>query len=213
MTTQSIYERTDIDEAIRALKSDLLGPEGPRISTTRKYNFAILPYRPSDELKLRQRIKRLSEELRAEGWSVLPIALHRMLLERLRRLEPAHLEAVIQREKRLQTRDPERSLKHLTEFLSRHIEGPEGLAADVAKAITDFKERLPSPTSPAVTFIGRAGALYPFFRTSALLRHIDGHTGDVPVILLYPGERRDLSALSFMGELAPDRDYRPRIYP
>jgi hypothetical protein len=35
---------------------------------------------------------------------------------------------------------------------------------------------------------------------------------DVPVVLLYPGKRRDLSALSFMGELQPDRDYRPRIY-
>jgi len=42
---------------------------------------------------------------------------------------------------------------------------------------------------------------------------IDGHTGDTPVVLLYPGVRRDLSALSFMGELDPDRDYRPRIYP
>jgi len=213
MTTTSPYERTDLDEAIRALKSDLCGPEGPRISTTRKYNFAILPYRPSDELKLRERIKRLTHELRGEGWSVLSIALHRMLLERLRRLEPAHLESVIARETRLHAKDPQRALTHLTEFLSRHIEGPEGLAADVAKQITDFKAQLPSPTSPAVAFVGRAGALYPFFRTSALLRHIDGHTGDVPVVLLYPGERRDISALSFMGELAPDRDYRPRIYP
>ena len=57
-----------------------------------------------------------------------------------------------------------------------------------------------------------SGQLYPFFRTSALLRHIDGRTGDVPVVLLYPGKRRELSALSFMGELQPDRDYRPRIY-
>jgi len=33
------------------------------------------------------------------------------------------------------------------------------------------------------------------------------------VVLLYPGERRGEAGLSFMGELAPDRDYRPRIYP
>lgn len=213
MTASELYERTDIDEAIRALEADLLGPDGPRISTTRKYNFAIVPYRPNEELKLRKRIKTLSEKLRAEGWSVLSIALHRLLFERLRRLEPDHLASVIAREKRLHTKDPDRALTHLTEFLSRHIEGPEGLATDVAKAITDFKATLPAPDAPAVCFIGRAGALYPFFRTSALLRHIDGHTGDVPVILLYPGERRGLSALSFMGELTPDRDYRPRIYP
>lgn len=213
MTAPDLYERTDIDEAVRALKADLLGPDGPRISTTRKYNFAILPYRPNEELKLRKRVKTLSEELRAEGWSVLSIALHRLLLDRLRRLEPEHLTSVIAREKRLHAKDPERALTHLTEFLSRHIEGPDGLAVDVAKAITEFKAQLPSPDAPAVAFIGRAGALYPFFRTSALLRHIDGHTGDVPVVLLYPGERRGLSALSFMGELTPDRDYRPRIYP
>jgi hypothetical protein len=213
MSTRGLYERTDIDEAIQALKSDLLGPEGPRISTTRNYNFAILPYQPAAELKLRQRVRRLAAELQAEGWSVLLLPLHRMLLERIRRLEPEHLAGIIAREKRLHARDPGRALTHLTELLSRHIEGPDGLAADVSRAILDFKAQLPSPTSPAVTFIGRAGALYPFFRTSALLRHIDGHTGDVPVILLYPGERRDLSALSFMGELAPDRDYRPRIYP
>jgi hypothetical protein len=47
------YERTDLDEALRALKSDLLGPEGPRISTTRNYNFAILHPRRT-ELKLRR---------------------------------------------------------------------------------------------------------------------------------------------------------------
>lgn len=213
MTTPDSYERTDISEAIRSLKSDLLGPDGPRISTTRKYNFAILPYHPSDEIKLRRSVARLTEELRAEGWSVLSLALHRMLLDRLRRLEPELLESVIARETRLHVKDSPRALTYLTEFLSRHIEGPEGLAADVGKAITDFKAQLPRPDAPAVTFVGRAGALYPFFRTSALLRHIDGLTGDVPVVLLYPGERRGHSALSFMGELSPDRDYRPRIYP
>lgn len=213
MTTAASPQRTDLDSAIRALKQDLVGPDGPRISTTRNYNFAILPYLPQEELALRKRIKTLTEELRAEGWSVLSLALHRLLLDRLRRLDPGHLESTIARERRLHTKDPERSLTFLTEFLSHHIEGPDGLAADVANAITEFKARLPSPDAPAVAFVGRAGALYPFFRTSALLRHIDGHTGDVPVVLLYPGVRHGQSGLSFMGELTPDRDYRPRIYP
>jgi len=38
-------------------------------------------------------------------------------------------------------------------------------------------------------------------------------TRNIPVVLLYPGERKDTTALSFMGELDADRDYRPRIYP
>jgi hypothetical protein len=205
------FDRTDLDVAVRALKTDLLAPGGPRISTMHNYNFAILPYEPDEELKLRHRIKRLSEELKAEGWAVCSIALHRLLLDRLKRLGEGRLESLVERERALAEDDPDGALEHLTEVLARQIEGPDGLAADVAKVLTDFRAGLAEGT-PAVAFIGRAGALYPFFRTSALLRHIDGRTGDVPVVLLYPGKRRELSALSFMGELQPDRDYRPRIY-
>lgn len=205
------FDRTDLDHAVRALKTDLLSPGGPRISTMHNYNFAILPYEPDEELKLRTRIKRLSEELKAEGWAVCSIALHRLLLDRLKRLGDGRLESLVERERALAEDDPEVALEHLTEILAQQIEGPNGLAADVAKVLTDFRAGLAEGT-PSVAFIGRAGALYPFFRTSALLRHIDGRTGDVPVVLLYPGRRRELSALSFMGELQPDRDYRPRIY-
>jgi hypothetical protein len=51
------------------------------------------------------------------------------------------------------------------------------------------------------------------FRTSSLLKHIDGRTRNVPVVLLYPGERRGPTGLSFMGVVNADSDYRPRIYP
>ena len=64
-----------------------------------------------------------------------------------------------------------------------------------------------------LALVGRAGSLFPFFRSSALLRHIDGKTHNVPVVLLYPGERRGPTGLSFMGVVPPDNDYRPRIYP
>jgi hypothetical protein len=33
------------------------------------------------------------------------------------------------------------------------------------------------------------------------------------LVLLYPGERRGNTGLSFMGIVNPDSDYRPRIYP
>jgi hypothetical protein len=64
-----------------------------------------------------------------------------------------------------------------------------------------------------LALIGRAGALYPFYRTSGLLKYLAGRTLGVPVVLLYPGERRGENGLSFMSILEPDRDYRPRIYP
>lgn len=203
----------DLDEALAALERDLLAPDGPQISTMRNYRFAILPYLPSEEFKLRARILRLTERLRSEGWQVLPISLQRLLLDRIRATGQANIEALVAREKRLYMRDPERALAHVREKIAPHVEGPDGLASDVVRLIEQFADAHPGMEDRSVVFIGRAGALYPFFRSSALLRHIDGKTRRIPVVLLYPGKREDKSALSFMCELPADRDYRPRIYP
>jgi hypothetical protein len=203
----------DLDEALGALKRDLLSEDGPQISTMRNYRFAILPYLPSDEFKLRRRILQLTEELRAEGWAVLPISLQKLLLERIRATGKENVDALIVREKRLHERDPERALAHLREKIAPHIEGPDGIAGDVARLIGEFAGKNPGMADRSLVVIGRAGALYPFFRSSALLKHIDGKTHNIPVVLLYPGRREDTSGLSFMGELPADRDYRPRIYP
>ena len=70
----------------------------------------------------------------------------------------------------------------------------------------------PAADHRTVIFLARAGALHPFFRTSALLKHVAGHTHNVPVVLLYPGKLVGETGLSFMGVLPADRDYRPRIY-
>ncbi|MEI8257514.1 MAG: BREX protein BrxB domain-containing protein, partial [Deltaproteobacteria bacterium] len=184
-----------------------------QISTMRNYRFAILPYDPGQEFRLRQRMQRLTHQLKAEGWAVLPISLQKLLLDRIRRLGPDVVQGLIAREQSLYARDPDRALEHLRTRIAPHIEGPEGIAADVVRCIDEFVAEDPERASKTLVLIGRAGALYPFFRTSALLRHIDGKTHQLPVVLLYPGKRRDLSALSFMGELPADRDYRPRIYP
>ena len=84
--------------------------------------------------------------------------------------------------------------------------------ADCARVIDEHVDRNPDSVDRMLAVIGRAGGVYPFFRSSALLRHLDGRTRGVPVVLLYPGERRGPTSLSFMGQLDPDADYRPRIY-
>jgi len=211
--TQRAFQQSLLEEAVAALRRDLLAPDGPQISTMRNYRFAILPYRPKDEFKLRQLIRRLTDELRSEGWGVLPISLQRLLIDRILATGNAAVTSLIEREKRLYGRSPERALQHLREKIAPHIEGPNGIAADVAKLIARFADEHPESIDRTLVLIGRAGALYPFFRSSALLKHIDGKTKNVPVVLLYPGERKDVTALSFMGELAADGDYRPRIYP
>lgn len=225
MSTQhEIVFRTDLRDAIAALGKDLRGEGGPRISTIRNYNFALLPYYPEDEFKLREGIHKLATELIAEGWTVKSLALQKLLFDRLRALGDDYVESVIATERRLYKKTaaftktefppaPDAALAHLKDKLLQHIEGPHGLAADVAREIERIWQENPTKADRTVIFVGRAGALYPFFRTSGLLKHLDGKTHNLPVVLLYPGERRDSTALSFMGVLEPDRDYRPRIYP
>jgi hypothetical protein len=208
-----LFPHESLDEAVGALRRDLLAEGGPQISTMRNYRFAILPYRPKDEFKLRQHMRRLTDELRANDWAVLAISLQKLLLARIRKTGDENVTALVEREKRLHAKDPDRALDHLRDKIAPHIEGPEGIAADVARLISEFADQNPVGVDRTLVLIGRAGALYPFFRSSALLKQIDGKTRNIPVVLLYPGERRDTTALSFMGELPADRDYRPRIYP
>jgi hypothetical protein len=60
-----LFPQTTLDEAVQALKRDLLAEGGPRISTMRNYRFAILPYRPAEEFKLRKLVRRLTDDLNA----------------------------------------------------------------------------------------------------------------------------------------------------
>lgn len=87
-----------------------------------------------------------------------------------------------------------------------------GIAARVSRELEAFAKAHPDHAERSLVLVGRAGALYPFFRVSTLLKRLE-NGARLPVVLLYPGERRGATALSFMCQLAPDADYRPRIYP
>ncbi len=202
-----------LSRAVDALQKDLLSDDGPQISTVRNYNFAILPYDPEDELALRRAINELCERLRDAGWNTGTIPLHSLLLERLRAQGPEFIDAMIAREKKLSSgTDPSRGLRTLKERVVSLIEGPDGIAADVIREVEQVIAKRDATDNRTVIFLARAGALYPFFRTSALLKHVAGHTHNVPVVLLYPGKLVGETGLSFMGVLPADRDYRPRIY-
>lgn len=205
---------SQLDEAFAALRGDLINENGPQISTMRNYRFAILPYPPRDEYRLRGHVQSLVSELTANGWVVLTLSLQQLLIERLRRLGPDILTRMIDAERgTAEKHSPERALNYLSQKICNEIEGPDGIAADVCREIREFAEANPDKAERTLVIVGRAGALYPFFRTSSLLKHIDGRTKNVPVVLLYPGDRRGETGLSFMGVVNPDGDYRPRIYP
>ena len=211
--TASLSQRNALQEAFAALRRDLIHDDGPRISTMRNYRFAIVQYEPKQELGLREQVQRLSSDLVAHGWMVLSINLQQLLLDRVRAQGDDWVARVIKMERQMSERDPERGLNYLKSKLSPLIEGPDGIAADCSRIISDYADAHPDDIDRTLALIGRAGAIYPFFRSSALLRHLDGNTRHVPVVLLYPGERRGPTGLSFMGMHPPDNDYRPRIYP
>ena len=208
-----LFHRSPLQAALAALREDLISEDGPRISTMRNYRFAIVPYDPRDEFALRAEVQRLSADLRAHGFAVLSISLQRLLLDRVRALGADHLDWIMQSERDLSAYDLARGLRSLEDELAPLIEGKDGLAADCARIIAEHTAAMPDTADRTLALIGRAGACHPFFRSSALLRHLDGRTGNVPVVLLYPGERRGPTGLSFMGVRPPDHDYRPRIYP
>lgn len=211
--TLPLFQQTPMQEAFAALRQDLINDDGPRISTMRNYRFAIMQYDPSDEFKVRGEVQHLSTDLAANGWMVISIDLQKLLLNRVRSQGSEWVDRVVQMEERMAGIELERGLNYLKSKLSQLIEGPDGIAADCSREICEHAEKHPDMVDRTVALIGRAGALYPFVRTSALLRHLDGRTQNVPVVLLYPGERRGPTGLSFMGILNPDNDYRPRIYP
>lgn len=204
---------SQLDEALSALKRDLVHEDGPRISTMRNYRYAIVPYDPAEEFELRAHVRNLVGSLTASGWVVLTLSLHKLLLRRVRALGHDVVTRLITAERDAAAIAPERGLRYLRAKLGRELDDSEGIAADVSREILAFADAHPEKAERTLVFLGRAGALYPFFRVSALLKHLDGRTRNVPVILLYPGERKGEAGLSFMGKLAPDRDYRPRIYP
>ena len=208
-----IITRAQVNEAFAALRRDLVHEDGPRISTMRNYRYAIVPYNPDDEFWLRQHVRDLVGTLQASGWVVLTLSLHKLLLQRVRALGDDVVARLIKAEREAAALAPERGIGYLRTKLGRQLDGADGIAADVSREILAFTDAHPEKAERTVVFIGRIGPLYPFFRVSALLKHLDGKTRNVPVVLLYPGERKGDTGLSFMGKLPPDGDYRARIYP
>jgi hypothetical protein len=208
-----------LEERLQELKKDLLHPDGPRVSRMGNYPFAIFQYDPVEEFEMRQHISGLISELRRNGWSVRHISLMKLLLDRLKNdADPNAVTNIVATEKRMFERHRDRDipeaiqriLEYLNEKVQIDLEGPDGLARNVIETIQAQCES--EPAERTLILISRAGALYPFYRTSGLLKYLDGNTFSAFVILLYPGQRIGKSRLKFMGQTAPESDYRPTIY-
>lgn len=208
----SILKMSAVERTISALEKDLVSEGGPRIATLHNYPFAILCYDPKAEFELRREVAGLAERLKQEGWFLETLNMKSLVLRRLREFfTPDELDYYIESEKMYSKIDgPQGGLEYINDEIFEALHGPDGIAGMIARRLDDIAADV-DRADRTIVLIGQLGALYPFGRTSAVLKFLDGRTHGIPVVFLYPGTVSE-GALSFLGEAEPDRDYRPRIY-
>ncbi|MDT0631440.1 BREX protein BrxB domain-containing protein [Rubrivirga litoralis] len=178
----------------------LLLQEDPRpdISAYADMPYAIFRYPPDAEFPVRQELARLRTRLENGGKRVTALSLAECLDAALKTVgyswaDLAGAEQGVGLEKAAET---------VHQILSDHVP-LDGLVA----------ARIPDDAAPTrdVVFVTRAGALFPFYRTSSLLDQLMGKVL-VPAVLFYPGEVEPPAGLRFMGRLDAEHNYRPKIF-
>ena len=171
----------------------------PKVSAYHNLPYAIFQYEAEAELDVRKEITRLRTRLEQEHQKrVTVISLADCMAESLA------------------------SQGITTEMLSEAEDtaGADALIDTVAQVLAEeapldtlVASRVPADATfhRDILFLVRAGALFPFYRTSALLERLMG-TVNVPAVLFFPGRREGPAGLSFMGVLDADHHYRARIF-
>lgn len=160
--------------------------------------YAIFRYPPEDEFALRQEVTLLRTRLEQVGKRVTVVSLADCLAEALE-AEGMGPEALA---------DAERSVG-----LDTTIETVFQILSEYRPLDELVARRIPEDADPQrdLVLILRAGALFPMYRTSALLEQLKGKV-HVPAVLFYPGEMDGAAGLRFMGVLDAEHNYRPKIF-
>ncbi len=170
----------------------------PKISAYHNMPYAIFLYPPDDEFALRGEVAMLRTRLEQAGKRLTVISL------------ATCLEMALEREGI--TPDDIRMAERMT--------GTATMVDTVHKVLSEYQpldalvaEQIPVEADPLVdiVFITRAGALFPFYRTSSLLEQLKGKM-EIPAVLFYPGEFDGAAGLRFMGVLDAEHNYRPKIF-
>lgn len=170
----------------------------PRISAYDNLPFAIFLYPPDAEFGVQEEYGRLATRLANKGKRVTTVSLAERLWTALER-EGYTIDELAEAE-RDSGWDAMATTLH---DILRRTQPLEDLVA----------EEVPSDAKPEkdLVLIVRAGSLFPFYRTSALLENLHGLV-EVPTVLFYPGTLEGPSGLRFMGVLDPEHNYRPKIF-
>lgn len=170
----------------------------PQISAYHNMPYAIFRYSPEDEFQLRAEVSLLRTRLEQSGKRVTIISL------------ATCLEMALEREKlsskRIEMAEKRTGSHKMVDTIHKVLSDRQPLDALVA-------EQIPADADPLVdiVFITRAGALFPFYRTSSLLEQLKDKV-HVPAVLFYPGVLDGAAGLKFMGVLDAEHNYRPKIF-
>jgi hypothetical protein len=170
----------------------------PQISAYHDMPYAIFRYSPEDEFALRKEVALLRTRLEQAGKRVTTISLAQCLQSAL---EAEQLDAAALAE------------AETSVGLDATIDTVHQILSEYQPLDNLVAELIPKSADPQhdVVFIVRAGALFPVYRTSALLEQLKGKV-HVPAVLFYPGELDGAAGLRFMGVLDADHNYRPKIF-
>lgn len=170
----------------------------PAISRYHDLPFGIFVYPPQEEFAVRKEVALLRTRLQQTGKRVTTISLAECLHEAL-------------------------TAEGLSGTALAEAEESSGLGLAVETVFSVLSQyqpldqlvarRVPADAEPTrdIVFITRAGALFPLYRTSALLEQLMGQVA-VPAVLFYPGTTDGAAGLHFMGVLDADHNYRPKIF-
>lgn len=169
----------------------------PKISAYHDMPYAIFLYPPEDEFTLRKEIALLKTRLEQAGKRVTVISLAECLWEGLN--TEISLPEFVEAERSMGI---DKAVETAHEIISVNRPLPDLVAKRIPFDALLMKD---------VAFIVRAGALFPIYRTSALLEKLQGKVS-IPAILFYPGLLDGPAGLKFMGVLEAEHNYRPKIF-
>jgi hypothetical protein len=190
----------ELRERLNVLKEAILG--GPdRISAFRVMPFAIFVYAPHEEFDLREALHAMAGELRRHDIEARHVSLAELAHAAVSKAqaEDGGWEAIYAGERR------RKNCKSAVQTVQHALAQASPLADFVVEELRDVD---PLHT---VIFLGRIGALYPAYRSHALLAELAGRI-KVPTILLYPGRRTADGGIEFLEELPSDASTYARIF-
>jgi hypothetical protein len=190
------------DPMVERLKEDLepvlaLADPRAKLSAYHDMPYAIFYYNPGEEFELRKQITLLETRLTQKGKRVSRISLAQCLDEAMRSQRPLEDWFAAEREQGTETT----------------VETVHSVLSEYAPLVDLVAAQMPDNPDPLrdIVFVLRTGALFPVYRTFSLLEQLKGRV-TVPTVLFYPGDLDGAAGLRFMGVLAAEHNYRPKIF-